>query len=229
MFAQRRARLRTPRTRHRARGFAVASRDRPDRDGIRASSTAQVAPAVRCGTPSRCAHRAPCQRIARATRARRARATARLSRPRAERAKRSRYPLSRSAARSRSPPPHATSPRSRRRARPRRRAPTRPAARTCTRAPSRGPHLVERQPLVEYPHRSLRPLVPTSSVLLVYFTCSAVIGIRTPGPFVAASARHAPPRPSSLRAAHAAAVARRWAKRAAVVSVAWRGQDRIST
>ena len=73
----------------------------------------------------------------------------------------------RSAARSRSPPPHATSPRSRRRARPRRRAPTRPAARTCTRAPSRGPHLVERQPLVEYPHRSLRPLVPTSNVLLV--------------------------------------------------------------
>ena len=93
MFAQRRARLRTPRTRHRARGFAVASRDRPDRDGIRASSTAQVAPAVRCGTPSRCAHRAPCQRIARATRARRARATARLSRSRAEHVKRSCYPL----------------------------------------------------------------------------------------------------------------------------------------
>ena len=65
----------------------------PRRDGIRASSTAQVAPAVRCGTPSRCAHRAPCQRIARATRARRARATARLSRSRAEHVKRSCYPL----------------------------------------------------------------------------------------------------------------------------------------
>ena len=101
----------------------VAGSPRPRWDSGVVDSSSRSGGEVRHAKSLRAPRAVPAN-SARHARAARARDRAALSLSR--RARQALMLSSRSAARSRSPPPHATSPRSRRRARPRRRAPTRP-------------------------------------------------------------------------------------------------------